>query len=240
MMFRPLTDQTRLESGLVILRVLSHWDSGRSWRLFGSWAIFLHSAGSTRLPQDIDVEVSADEEYWVRDLPVWGQAGKHHQCAAGEPRRIKFSRADGPPVAYWQDVKVIRNSTWLSTETINWVWLGPGRDPGSIVTVDSLEAAQQVGWDSPVSVPCASLEECLALKWTRISRVRTGGRRQTRWQDLADPYDVLVLGKAPVSGALLRRWIVALARERGIPSPFVLPSPPLEWLDAWDYHNFRT
>src|SRR6266496_1960317 len=95
-------------------------------------------------------------------------------------------------------------------------------------------------WDSPVSVPCASLEECLALKWTRISRVRTGGRRQTRWQDLADLYDVLVLGKAPVSGALLRRWIVALARERGIPSPFVLPSPPLEWLDAWDYHNFRT
>jgi hypothetical protein len=239
MTFRPLADQARLESGLVILRVLSHWGYGQSWRLFGSWAIFLHSAGSTRLPQDVDVEVGADDECWVRDLPIWDKSGGLHRCVASEPRKIVFSRA-GSPVAYWQDVEVSHGHTWLSTETVNWVWHGPGRDLGSIVRVDGQEVARQVGWDSSVAVPCAPLEECLALKWTRISRVRTGGRRHTRWEDLADLYDVLVLGKARVSHALLRRWILSLASERGVPSPFLLPSPPLEWLDAWDYHNFRT
>jgi hypothetical protein len=240
MTLRPLTDQVRLESGLVILRVLSHWGRSRSWRLFGSWAIFLHSAGSTRLPNDLDVEVGTDDEYWVRDLPVWGKAGDHHRCATTETRRIAFSHAGGSPVAYWQDVEVLRGSTWLSTETVNWVWRGPGRKLGSLVMVDSLEVGQQVGWDHSIIVPSAPLEECLALKWTRISKERTGGRRHTRWEDLADLYDVLVLEKARVSETQLRRWILTLAKERGIRRPFLLPSPPLEWLDSWDYHNFRT
>jgi hypothetical protein len=240
MMLRPLSDQVRLESGLVILHMLSHWGTGRSWRLFGSWAIFLYSGGSTRLPNDLDVEIGTDDEYWVQDLPVWRNAGDHHRCATTEVQRIVFSPPDSFPIAYWQDVEVFRGSTWLSTETINWVWHGPDRELESLVMVDGLEVGQQVGWENSVIVPSAPLEECLALKWTRISKERTGGRRHTRWQDLADLYDVLVLGKAHVSNNNLRRWILTLAKERGIFRPFLLPSPPLEWLDSWDYNNFRT
>jgi len=237
---RPLTDKVRLESGLVILRVLSNWGRKRSWCLFGSWAIFLHSAGSTRLPNDLDVEVSTDDEGWARDLPVWAKADEHHACATTETRRIVFSAADGFPVAYWQDVEVLRGRTWLSTETINWVWHGPRRGLRDLVMVDSLAVGQQVGWNHSVVVPAATLEECLAMKWTRISKERTGGRRHTRWEDLADLYDILVLEKAQVSDTQLRQWILAMAKERGILRPFSLPSPPLEWLDSWDYHNFRT
>jgi hypothetical protein len=240
MTLRPLTDQTRLESGLVILRALCGWRDGRLWRVFGSWAIFLHSGGNTRLPHDLDVEVSADDKHWVRELPVWGKAGDLYQCAATEPRRIRFSRAGGLPIAYWQDVEVTRGRTWLSTETVNWVWRGPDYDSANLAMIDGRDVGQQIGWNHALIVPSAPLEECLALKWTRISKERTGGRRHTRWEDLADLYDVLVLRKAQISSAQLRRWVITLSKRRGISSPFLLPSPPLEWMDEWDYYNFRT
>ncbi len=242
MVVRPLADEARLESAVVIFHVLSNWAGRRPWRLFGSWAIFLHSTGNTRVPQDVDVEVLADDDTWIRDLPVWPTAGLPYRCAANEPRRINFSRPDDSPAAYWQDIAVARGPTWLSTETINWVWRGPDHGAADVVMINSQRAVRpELGaWDHPVGVPCAPLEECLALKWTRISRPRSGGRRHTRWIDLADLYDVLVLRKARVSDDLLRLWILRLGSERGISSPFLLPPPPLEWLDAWDYYNFRT
>lgn len=236
----PLAEEARLESAVVILDVLSDWGASRPWRLFGSWAIFLHSAGCARFPRDLDLEVLADDRAWLQVWPRWGAARRPYSCTAGELRSITFSNPGHSPTAYWQDVAVSRGRTWLSTETINWVWRGPDRPAVEVVVLETQQAVRLVDRHPSVSVPCAPLEECLAQKWTRIARVRSGGRRHTRWIDLADLYDILVLKKAVVIDHLFRGWILKLGQERGISTPFLLPTPPLEWLDAWDYYNYKT
>jgi hypothetical protein len=236
----PLAEEARLESAVVILDVLSDWGERIRWRLFGSWAIFLHSAGWTRLPRDLDVDVLAHDNAWAQDLPAWRAARHPYCCTASERRTIIFSSPSDAPTAYWQDVRVTSGPTWLSTETINWVWRGPSRRPAEVVVVASQEAVRLGDRHPSVSVPCAALEECLAQKWTRLAKARSGGRRHTRWIDLADLYDLLVLRKAVVADDLFRSWILELGKERRISSPFLLPTPPLEWLDTWDYYNYRT
>jgi hypothetical protein len=244
---RALVNRLRIESGSIILSMLPMWVSV-PWRLFGSWAIFLYSHGSMRLPRDVDVELlshgptvsgESDLRIWHNELPVGEYSLGQYRCAAARPHNIQFSEPHRNPLSYWQRMDLYAGTVWLSTETVNWVERRSRAIPAQVVNVRCLD----VDWADCGDVrayPCAPLEECLALKWTRISRTRSGGRRHTRWEDLADLYDAVALSKVKVSLATLRQCISELGEERGITTPLVLPEPPLEWLDFWDNYNYIT
>lgn len=121
----------------------------------------------------------------------------------------------------------------------NWVKRRNRAKPAQIVYVRRLDI-DLAGCDGVRTYPCAPLEECLALKWTRISRARSSGRRHARWEDLADLYDAVALSKVNVSLVRLRQCISEVGEERGIARPLLLPEPPLEWLDFGDNYNYIT
>ena len=244
---RSLVSQVRIESGSVILSMLTTWLTV-PWRLFGSWAIFLYSRGSMRLPKDLDIELfprgatmMGEPESRISGamLPTGKYSLGGYTCAAAPPYRIRFSEPDRSPIAYWQRMDLHDGAVLLSTEMANWVrHLNRGKQP-RIVNVRRLDI-DLAGCGDVRTYPCAPLEECLALKWTRISRSRSGGRRHTRWEDLADLYDAVALTKVNVSLPELRQHISEIGKERAISIPLMLPEPPPEWLDFWDNHNYIT
>jgi hypothetical protein len=240
-----LATRLRIESGSAILNMLTTW-SRSPWRLFGSWAIFLYSRGSMRLPKDLDIELfpcdctmtgELEQRIWQWELPAGEYSLGQYRCVPSPPHRIEFSDPGGSPVSYWQRMELYAGAVWLSTETVNWVERRNRIKPDQVVHVGALDIDLADCGDVQ-EYPCAPLEECLALKWTRISKARSGERRHTRWEDLADLYDAVALSKVNVSLIRLRQCISEVGEERGIATPLVLPEPPLEWFDFWAYYNY--
>lgn len=247
----------RLASGLVLLGLLpGSFESASSWRLFGSWAILLQSPDITRLPNDVDIELRLDGASTPMVMSDKGEATGSFQLKSSRAHAISFSDPRASPVAFWQIVEVVDGGNVLSEETVNWVFRG-SRSNGdadalrarSGTSIDLTECSafsialralpELVNLPLP-KIPLASREECIAQKWTRIAMPRSGGRRHTRWQDLADVYDLVLGARATLDGSLFIDWLMQCARERGLEWPCVLPTPPLEWLDFWDSYNFRS
>ncbi len=247
----------RLVSGLVVLGLLpKSLGRGGTWRLFGSWSILLQSEELTRLPQDIDIQVSSGDPTAPAVLDEWRRSSGPFELRSGRACAVTFSDPRSSPNASWQTVDLLHRGEVVAEEVINWVWPASvdDRDGEALRARDDawidvrLTSAFSVAAyavpeiaDLPLArVRVASREECVAQKWTRIARIRSGARRHTRWQDLADVYD-LVLGKfASLDPSRLVDWLRERAGARGLSWPILLPEPPSEWLDVWDSYNFRS
>ncbi|MDO7883433.1 hypothetical protein [Antiquaquibacter soli] len=247
----------RVVSGLVVLGLLPEsLGRGGKWRLFGSWSILLQSEELTRLPQDIDIQLSSGGPTAPTVLDEWRRSSGPFELRSGRARAVTFSDPRTSPNASWQTVDLLHRGEVVAEEAINWVW------PASVDDRD-IEAlhARDDAWidlrltpafsvaayalpeiaDLPLArVRAASREECIAQKWTRIAMIRTGARRHTRWQDLADVYDLVLGESASLNSSRLVDWLRERAGARGLGWPILLSEPPSEWLDVWDSYNFRS
>jgi len=250
------SDALRLASGLILLSLLPKALGAKTtWRLFGSWAILLQSRGLTRLPADTDIEVFDSRGAGSKIQETWAVSNDTFGLQADEAHRLNFSDPALSPTAHWQNVEVLHRARVISRETVNWVHRAPpanGTDrvpAGEDVEISlsesdvfalALREFPTLSHLPRAHVRIASREECVAQKWTRISKVRTSGRRHTRWQDLADVYDVVLGSRQSVQQPLLVAWIKQLANERGLGWPCLILPPPAEWLDSWDSYNYRS
>jgi hypothetical protein len=250
------TDALRLASGFILLGLLPRLlGPAARWRLFGSWAILLQSTTVTRLPNDVDIQLHLDGASTPGDLRDWVVPAGAFSLRSTRARAIKFSDPRVSPASFWQTVEVLHGNKVVFEETVNWVSRGSQSDRDATLDArsDSFVDPRKCHTFSLAAhgfpellglplqeVPVASREECVAQKWTRIAMPRTGGRRHTRWQDMADVYDLVLGAHASLDQALLVAWLTELARTRGLEWPFHLSEPPLEWLDFWDSYNFRS
>lgn len=247
----------RLASGLVLLGLLPKSLGGApTWRLFGSWAILLQSPAVTRLPNDIDIELSLNGTPAPITMSEWAVPTSVFQLKANRARAIDFSSPPTSPRAFWQTVEVVRGRDVLSAETVNWVCRespptedveSPPAPSGTYLKLAECHIFAVTAKAYPglallptAQVWVASREECIAQKWTRISTPRSDGRRHTRWQDLADVYDLVLGVHASMDQVLLLNWLKKRADELSLRWPCLLPQPPLEWHDFWDSYNFRS
>lgn len=212
------------------------------WRLFGSWAMALQSRWFSRFPNDLDIEVQSEADLGKVHA---GWRLRHGPLElAGSPARVVTFSSPQRLVATWQEVTGMVNGQVTSRELVNWVWREPlarGRSDLNCSAHDAERISGHAATTNHLALDrIYPLEECFAQKWTRVAITRSGGRRHTRWLDVADVFDIAILGAADLDSSDLIAQMRAYATARGLPWPPALPSPPEEWLDSWDMFGYQS
>ncbi|MGP3944981.1 nucleotidyl transferase AbiEii/AbiGii toxin family protein [Streptomyces sp. 6N106] len=230
----PTSDRQLIQSVAAVLSSIDQLLPPDVWHLKGSAAILGWIGPTARLPNDVDLAMSASAGELLlstSELPP-GPKGERLQLLRSEP--VVFSSPDKATV-YRALVKI------QSGEDHEQVLLNVLLVPDSEVADDTRTALLDFpAWPSPVTVPTATLSRCLAQKLLRYTRQRGGGKINTRWTDLID---FLLAAESPSAPQLLLdavRSDVALEfTAMGRQWPTHLPPPPTEWLDFWDTATFR-
>ncbi|UNO42198.1 nucleotidyl transferase AbiEii/AbiGii toxin family protein [Streptomyces sp. MST-110588] len=204
-----------------------------SWYVKGSAALSAWIGPAARLPNDLDLVVPAKaaQRLLMQDALPYGPRGESLCVARHEP--VVFSSGSSPTV--YRALVEIRGPEMLPPVLLNLLLAqeGEGRDR---------ERTTLLGFPGPtgeVTVPSVTGYRFLAEKLVRYSRQRSGGRVNTRWQDLTDMLRAVAHPAFPALRlkALCQDLMTEMA-DHGRTPPACLPAPPAEWLDFWDTATF--
>lgn len=231
---RPLADRHHVLAFAITLHSLRTALASDNWYLKGSAALSAWIGPATRLPNDLDLVVpakAAAQRLLVPSMLPPGPRGESLLVARHEP--VVFSSGSSPAV--YRALVEIRGPEMLPP-----VLLGL-----SLAQEEEVLALDQTTWlDFPgpagaVTVPSITGNRFLTQKLVRYSRLRSGGRVNTHWRDLADMLLAVAHPAFPTLRlAALRQDLVTEMAERGRTPPDCLPTPPAEWLDFWDTATF--
>lgn len=231
---RPLADRHHVLAFAITLHSLRTALASDSWYLKGSAALSAWIGPAFRLPNDLDLVVpakAAAQRLLVPSVLPPGPCGESLHVVRHEP--VVFSSGSSPAVH--RALVEIRGPQMLPPVLLG---LNLAQEAEGL-------AREQITWlDFPgpagaVTVPSITGNRFLAQKLVRYSRLRSGGRINTHWRDLAD----MLLAVAhpafpPLRLAALQRDLVTEMAEHGRTPPGCLPTPPAEWLDFWDTATF--
>ncbi|MGW2332128.1 nucleotidyl transferase AbiEii/AbiGii toxin family protein [Streptomyces sp. NPDC001700] len=230
----PTADRYLVQSVAVVLSSIDRLLPPEGWHLKGSTAILGWIGPSARLPNDVDLALSASAGRLLlsaSELPP-GPQRESIQLVRSEP--VVFSSPDRATVH--RALIRVRAGQDIGTALLNILLV-----PDAQAAADSRTARLEFpGLPSLVTVPAATLSRCLAQKLLRYTRQRGGGKINTRWTDLTD---FLLAAASPMAPALfleeVRRDVAIEFAAMGRQWPTHLPPPPKEWLDFWDTTSFR-
>ncbi|AJT68691.1 hypothetical protein T261_7089 [Streptomyces lydicus] len=230
----PTADQYLIQSVAVVLASIGQLLSPDAWHLKGSAAILGWIGPSARLPNDVDMALSASAGQLLlsaSELPP-GPQGESIGLLRSQP--VVFSSPDRATVH--RALIRVRSGEHIAKVLLN-ILLVPDSEADGDTRTAPLDFP---GRFTPVTVPAATLSRCLAQKLLRYTRLRGDGKINTRWTDLTD---FLLAAASPTAPALfleeVRRDVAIEFAAMRRTWPEHLPQPPKEWLDFWDTVTFR-
>ncbi|MFF8374381.1 nucleotidyl transferase AbiEii/AbiGii toxin family protein [Streptomyces lydicus] len=230
----PTVDQHLVQSIAMVLSSIDRLLPPHAWHLKGSTALLGWMGPSARLPNDVDMALSASAGRLLlsaTELPC-GPQGESLRMLRSEP--VVFSSPGRATVH--RALVCVEAGEVIGKVLLNILLVPDGEAAGDNRTAP----LDFPGRNAPVTVPAATLSRCLAQKLLRYTRRRDGGKINTRWTDLTD---FLLAAASPLAPTLfldeVRRDVAIEFAAMGRTWPDHLPQPPREWLDFWDTATFR-
>lgn len=230
---RPLTDQQHVTAIAITLHSFREAIASGSWYLKGSAALTAWIGPASRIPNDVDLVLSADVGRRLlasSALPL-GPRGESLRLVRHE--RVAFSSTEAPTV--YRALVDIRGPERLPAVLLG-LLLVPEPDAENDERVTLVDFPGPTG---AVTVPSVTEYRFLVQKLMRYTRQRSSGRINSHWWDLSD---MLLAVSHPAFSALrlerLCRNVITEMAEHNMTPPTVLPRPPAEWLDFWDTATF--